>query len=228
MKINAFWIGLGAAAGLAFALCAQRAQRLPLPWSAWQEVLEKLHGKPDGQRLLAEAMAESHILIAGVERNLMRPPLRAHMVDNILPGLAMYRVLLSEYAGDHQAALAEIEPLFKAWTQSLYGSMMRMIGLLPWPFWFFRIGSVLRLKDFPSATWKTAWKENSAKRVAFDNFACLYLSTLAAYGAPELTPYFCQIDDWMADMLPPEIAFQRSQTLARGGDRCDFCYEKVN
>jgi hypothetical protein len=228
MKTKMFWIGIGAGAGLAIALYAQRAHRLALPWSAWQGVLVEFHGESDGQRLLAEAMAESKILIAGAERSLMRPPLRTHIVENILPGLAMYRVLLSEFSNDHETALAEIEPLFKAWTQALYGGMMQMINRLPWSFWVFRAGTVMRLKDFPVEIWKTVWKENNAKRVAFDNFACLYLSTLNTYGAPELTPYFCQIDDWMAEMLPPGIAFRRSQTLARGGDRCDFCYEKVN
>lgn len=228
MKIKLVWVGVGLAAGAAALGILKGARWLPLPWAAWQPVLVERHGAAEGRRLTQQAMHAWRELVDGYPHPLPGPPLRAHLVDNILPGLAMYRVLLEVHHGDRPAALAEIEPLFQAWTKALYGGMMWFFRHIPAPFSFFRLGIRQNMKGFPADTWRTVWVEDSSRRMALDQFNCPYVNTLAVYGAPELTPFFCRIDDWMAEMLPPAIGFRRSQTLAQGGDRCDFCYERLN
>lgn len=225
MKKTPYWLAgvLGVGAALAFFL--GRKKKTLLPTRAWQPLLEATHGKAGARQLMASAEERARRLMVETPLPEVRP-LRMHLIEYILPGLAIYKTLLEAHAGDRQAALAETEPLFKAWTVEIYGGLMAAFRFLPAHFFFFRWALKLRFKNFPASAWKTEWLENNARRVAFNNRTCYYLVTLSAYGAPELTPLFCRIDEWMAEMLPPDVVFQRTQTLANGGELCDFCYAK--
>ena len=46
-------------------------------------------------------------------------------------------------------------------------------------------------------------------------------------GCPELCRCFCDSDDITYDGLHPKLIWQRTMTLGRGGDRCDFCMKVV-
>lgn len=227
MEKRWLWSALAMGAGAAAVIAVIQKWRMPLPWSAWLPGLVEQHGKEEGQRLLRQAYADWGALVAEYPRPLPKPPLREHLVGNILPGIALYRVLLGVHGGDRQAALAEIEPLFKTWTNALYGRMVKIFGVLPFSFWFFKLGTKMRLQNFPAEVWNTTWVEDNARRIAFNNLSCPYVNNLRDYGVPELAPLYCQIDDWMGEMLPPGITFRRTQTLARGGPLCDFSYEKT-
>jgi hypothetical protein len=56
---------------------------------------------------------------------------------------------------------------------------------------------------------------------------CFYLGVLSEYGAPELTPFFCKIDDWIMEALPPSIILERRKTLGRGDELCDFRWRRA-
>jgi hypothetical protein len=221
------WAGLTLGLSAAVVIGIARKRRLPLPWSAWLPGLVAAHGQEDGNRLLSEAYQAWEILLAEYPRPLPKPPLREHLVNNMMTGTALYRGLLKEHGGDRAAALAEIEPLFKAWTTALYGGTMKAFRMVPFPFWFFKLATKIQLRSFPAEVWGTSWVEDSPRRIAYNNLSCPYVTCLKAYGVPELTPFYCQIDDWMGEMLPPGIRFQRTQTLARGGALCDYSFEKV-
>jgi len=225
MSSTPFWIGAGLLLGAAALAWWLRPRHLPLPWKAWLPLLVQRHGEAEGRRLLEVAMAGWRQLLANSPQPRPQGPLRAHL-NNLYSGLALYRALLGESGGNRQVALAEVEPLFQAWTEQLYGGLMRTYHHLPAPFFFFRIGLVLQMRGFAPDTWQTTWIENSPRRVAIDQHACPYVDELSRQGTPELAPYFCRIDVWMAEMLPPAIVFKRSQTLAEGGDTCDFRYER--
>lgn len=230
MKISALFRAVavaGVAGGVCWLLFTRFQRRSPLPLAAWLPGLIERHGRAEAECLVQQAEQRCRQLIAGISPRTS-PVLRAQLVQNILPGLAMYQTLLEKHQGDRQAALSEIKPLFKTWTEHLYGRLMRSFRWLPAPFLFFRLSFAIQRRQFADNIFKTHMIENSARRIAMDQFGCPYLETLAAHGAPELTPFYCQIDDWMAEMLPPQIAFRRTQTLARGGDRCDFRYEHVS
>ena len=51
---------------------------------------------------------------------------------------------------------------------------------------------------------------------------CVYFETLSAYGAPELGTIFCALDNFVFDEVSPYIRWERTQTIARGGELCDF------
>jgi SAM-dependent methyltransferase len=227
MKTKTLGIIVGltaAAAGLVWQ--RRRANRSPLPVNAWLPALSRIHDAEQTQRLLAETEARYRRLVAERPAPQQRA-LRRHLLNHILPGLALYQALLETHGGDRQAALAEIASAFRAETEARSRTMMRLLRAFPWPFAFFRLGFALQMTEFPKAGWDFAWIENSSRRIALDIRSCFYLQTLTALGAPELTASFCQTDDWMGEMLPPGITFRRTRTLGRGDDRCDFRFCRV-
>jgi hypothetical protein len=147
--------------------------------------------------------------------------LRFHLVHLVLPVLALYQSLLG--AGlDQDAALSEAERIFECLLRRLLQSvalMSRMSG----SFSAFRriTRGTIRL-GFPSTGWEIEPVEDSELAIAFNYHRCFYLDILRAYGASELTTLFCKADDWLAEVLPAVIRWERTTTLARGGGCCDF------
>ena len=56
-----------------------------------------------------------------------------------------------------------------------------------------------------------------------DMMKCPYHDTCVAYGYPELCRCYCDSDDISYAGLHPKLIWERSMTLGRGDDRCDFC-----
>lgn len=59
-----------------------------------------------------------------------------------------------------------------------------------------------------------------------DVTACPYCRTFTELGCPELTRIFCDNDERMYGNLPG-LKFERTGTLGKGAERCDFCLRKV-
>ena len=66
-------------------------------------------------------------------------------------------------------------------------------------------------------------KEKNAYRM--DIISCPYSRYLSELGCPELTKIFCENDVRVYGHLPG-LRFERSGTLGKGADRCDFCIRK--
>ncbi|MFQ7202889.1 L-2-amino-thiazoline-4-carboxylic acid hydrolase [Waltera sp.] len=56
-----------------------------------------------------------------------------------------------------------------------------------------------------------------------DMMKCPYHDTCTEYGCQELCRCFCDSDDISYTGLHPKLIWERSMTLGRGNDRCDFC-----
>lgn len=218
------WIFLGlAACGISAAITFRWMRYSQLPKQAWLPVLRRLYGKEQAH----EMMIRTTKRVGTIHATSTLPQnryLRRHLEMNIIPGLALYQVLVEHHQDDRVAALAAITPIFRAWTVQMYRLQMRVLGFFLRPFPVFRFIARQRMKEFPNEGWDFEQVENSARLVAFNCHSCFYLRMLSAYDTPELTASFCQIDDWMGEMLPPTIEFHRKYTLARGGAYCDFRY----
>jgi hypothetical protein len=149
--------------------------------------------------------------------------LRKHLEENILPGTALYLVLL-EKGHSQDRALEIIRVVFERW-----GNIMRkrISFLAQLPFFYGMLRRMIRWQmgmQFPDAGWEMEWVEVSKKRVAFNMRSCFYLEILNRLGVSELTPLYCWMDDLVFEGLSPNVKWDRRHTLARGDDRCDFCY----
>ena len=60
-----------------------------------------------------------------------------------------------------------------------------------------------------------------------DMMECPYHDTCAEYGYLELCRCFCDSDDISYAGLHPKLIWERSMTLGRGDDRCDFCMKII-
>jgi len=194
---------------------------------AWQKALAESRGAEKAQQLTAAVRREYAALLAGTALPQV-PALRTHLKGNILPGLALYRVLLQEHGGDKAAALAEVDRVFRPWVLARSRIRLAPLHIFPAPFRLFRLVLGPFMKQFPREGWDFTPVENSGRRVAFNATRCYYLKTLTDLGAPELTASFCKTDDVMAECFPPSICFVREHTLGRGDEVCDFQYCRVD
>jgi hypothetical protein len=186
----------------------------------WQRELAARRGEAEAARLLARAQARYDELYATRARPTRRA-LRVHLERGILPGLALYQTLLEE-SGNKQVAVAEVESLPTS-TLTILSKLMPLLGRLPDPFAVFRhITAWVVGIGFPMEGWQVDPVEASDDCIAFDVRRCFYLDTLTGYGAPELTSVYCGGDDALFAMLPPSITWERTMTLGRGDNRCNF------
>jgi len=144
--------------------------------------------------------------------------------DRVYPGLAIYRSLL-ETVEDHEVVLHELEPLF--WGAFVKRTMpgIRLLNLLPDPFPLVRL--FLRgMAGGQQGSYEQEIVEDTQDTFAFNTYQCIIHDTLLSHDAGELTPLFCSTDDWLAAALP-RVTWERTQTLGRGGEYCDFRWRRV-
>jgi hypothetical protein len=219
-----FILGIASALGIAWLIRRQRQETSNL--HVWQRVLTEHHGPEKANELINAVRQRQTALIAEAQMP-ENQVLCWHLQANILPGLALYRVLLQEQDGNQQAALADVDEALRAWTLAKNRLLLAPLNIFPAPFRVFKLVFAQMMKKFPVDGWDFTFVENNKDKVAFNATRCFYLSTLTASGAPELTASFCKTDEVMAELFPPSIRFVRPHTLGRGDAVCDFQYCRV-
>jgi L-2-amino-thiazoline-4-carboxylic acid hydrolase len=219
-------VALVGAVAVGLVIARRRSSKTEMPYlTAVREALAERHGEMEADRLAARAQARYEELYDGRPRPAARV-LRLHVERGILPALAFYRTLLEDGAGQDEA-LAEMEELLRSIFAGLR-SAMSLFGWFPDPFGAFQrfVPWLVRLVS-PSGPWDMEPVENSGECVGFDMHRCFYLDTLTEYGAPELAAVVCAVDDIAFAGLPPSITWERTGTLARGQERCDFRWRRA-
>ncbi len=219
-------LAFGAAFVAGFVVVRRAAAPRRMPFAgAWQRALAEKRGETEAGRLIAAAEDRYRELIAGHPRPAQRA-LRLHLDRMMLPGLALYQTL-REAGDDEETALAVMDELC---TEAVTG-LARVMGLLnhlPRPFAIFRrIEPLVVGLGFPPEGWELEPVENSEGCVAFNVKRCFYVETLGAYGAPELTRVFCDGDDAYFPAMAPAVTWERTKTLGRGADCCDFRWRRA-
>ena len=211
------------AAGLGLAAWMKYRRRDVPGLSAWMPALEQDYGFHHAADL-AHSIRERYAALLENRPIPTNAALRSHLLDHILPGLALYQTLLAETRGDRPAAIAEVDRLFRVDTLIRSRRLMIPFRLVSDPFPLFRRAFRQIIKSYPPEGWDYTWLDDNTDRIAFNYSRCFYLDTLTSCGAPELTPSFCKTDEVMAELFPAGVRFIRTNTLARGGDCCDFQY----
>ncbi len=151
--------------------------------------------------------------------------LRPHTDARIFPSAAIY-LTAKERVGE-KAARGFIEDaavkLTGRYAKKLAG-LMRVPGM---PSLFIRIWDPLTRKIFgPNNGFKNVFHPKEKGAFRMDILACPYFRYFTELGCPELTRIFCENDDRVYGNLPG-IAFERTGTLGKGAQRCDFCIRKA-
>jgi len=221
-----FWIGLaaGALAGLSVRRHLASPSHMP-HLGVWQKALGGTRG-PTAAAMLAGRIQARYEVLHRARPRFVQPVLRLHLDKIVLPGLALYRTLLDEGA-EREEVLAEVESLFEV-TFGRFSSVMSLLNPMPEAFTLFRWVTRRTLQlGFPPSGWEITAVQDDEHCIAFDYTRCFYLDVLTAYGAPELAPLYCKMDDLLYQSLPAAIVWHRTGTLAQGDERCDFrwCWE---
>jgi hypothetical protein len=218
---------LGLAAAGAVAIQKRRAARPRMPHlDLWQRLLATQRGTVGAAMIAARVQAHYDALHAD-RPHFAQPALRMHL-EAILPGLALYQALREDGAAEAEA-LRIVEPLFAA----AYGSVPVAKGIillhyLPKPFVWLRAVARWYLEHrYPPEGWTIERVADNDECLAFNVYRCFYLDVLTAYGAKALTPLYCGIDELLYRRLPPSITWERTSTLGRGAEHCDFCWRRV-
>ena len=202
---------------------AMKAQSIPTSYmQVWQPRIEEQFGKKESRRI-----------VAGIHHHYQKylkdaPPvrsraLRSHLERSIFPLLALYQSLL-EAGFTREESLDACQKLFFQ-TLEKQRKQQEILGKLPFAYSLYRwlVKPFMQI-GFPDEGFEVEWVEHSREQIAFNMRGCFYLNTLAQYGASELTPIFCNADDFIYKASSPHIKWQRTQTLAKGGTHCDFRY----
>jgi hypothetical protein len=216
---------MGTAIGTNIAITQRMAGHHQMPnLKTWQRALIAKHGEVQGAILAARAQARYDALYNG-RPHFTHLALRWHLEQNILPGLALYQVLSKE-SNDRDAVLSETGSLLAIGSRA-FTKFVNMYRYLPLPFAIMRKMIRASLLAFPQQGWDIDRIEQSERSFAFTIHRCFYLDVLTAYGAPELTAMYCRLDDLLYTAWSPSIKWERTKTLGRGDDCCDFRWSRV-
>ncbi len=201
-------------------------QRMP-NGRVWQRILAEDYGEVDAAILMARVqnlyndLKSRRPLFDNLVFNL-------HIIGGILPGLALYQVLREDGMSQDQA-ITEIDRLFEIWFDHAPPLNMRLNQLMaytPENFNVFR--KLVRFtmdKFFPSPGWEYEVVTEDENTFAFNIHNCFYLKVLQYYNAPELTPVFCRLDDYLMGAMPSSIQWGRTKTIGLGAECCNFRWD---
>jgi len=141
-------------------------------------------------------------------------------------GLALYRALSQELAGSKDL----VEIIHQLMWEAFLERPSRVLGFLMSrakdPFAGFARGMKwVNDRLFPEPYWRRTYVDVE-NGVGMDYTGCFYYDYFKGKGVPELTRAFCEMDTRQAECFPPQIEFQRKETLPTGYKRCDFRFYK--
>ena len=220
-------LAMGTAIGTSLAITQRMARHHRMPnLKTWRRALIEKHGEVQGAILAARVQARYEALY-NERPHFTHPALRWHLEQNILPGLALYQVLRKEN-NDRDAVLSETGSLLAIGsTLRAFNNLVNMRKYLPLPFAIMQQIFRASLLAFPHQGWDIDQIEQSERSFAFTIHRCFYLDMFTAYGVPELTALYCRLDDLAYTALSPSIRWERTKTLGRGDDCCDFRWSRI-
>ncbi len=151
--------------------------------------------------------------------------MRFHTESRIFPAAAIY-LTAKERLGDH-TAFGIVENAAVDRTDALGKKLARLMRLPGMRSLFIRIWDPLVRKVFgPDNGFRNVFYPKREGEYRMDVLECPYCRYFTELGCPELTRIYCENDERTYGNLPG-IAFERTGTLGKGADRCDFRIRKV-
>jgi hypothetical protein len=191
--------------------------------SQWQQILIKFYDAPTSKRLIDQACVYyEQFLVQHASDEYQHQ--RGLLNNRILPGLSIYKALRAEN-DSQEKVLGEVETLFRGVFLKKMITGIRVLNYLPDPFPVVKPA----LKRMTIEEYLPGSQEiiaDSPDCFAINIYRCFIFDILTRHNAPELTRLYCATDDWLAEAMP-KVRWERTKTLGRGNDRCDFCWRRV-
>ena len=151
--------------------------------------------------------------------------LHVHTDSRILPAAAVY-LALKEKTGQPEAYRILEDATYRRAEElgKKLASLMRIPGMKSL---FVRIWDPLTKMVFGEKSgFKNVFYPKKKGEYRMDVVSCPYFRYFTELGCPEITKLSCGTDDKVYGNLPG-LKFERTETLGRGGSRCDFCIRKI-
>ena len=150
---------------------------------------------------------------------------RFHTENKIFPAAAIY-LTLKESIGQSEAYRVMENATFKTADAAAkkLSALLRLPGMRSL---FVKMWDPLTRKMFGGKSgFQNVFYPKKKGEYRMDVVSCPYNRYFTELGCPELTKISCGADDHVYGDLPG-LKFERTSTLGRGGERCDFCIRKV-
>ena len=148
-----------------------------------------------------------------------------HTDSRILPSATIY-LTVKEAVGPEEAYRI-IEEAAVQGCAEIEKKLQRLMKLPGMQSLFVRVWDPLTRKVFGSANgFQNTFYPKKKGEYRMDVTACPYCRTFTELGCPELTRIFCENDERIYGRLPG-LKFERTGTLGKGAERCDFCIRKL-
>ena len=136
--------------------------------------------------------------------------------------IAVYETL-RENGIDREKAAWYIREYFQRFAVSFAPYLKRMIRIFGLEKKIPGIFMKVVLKGFgPEAGFRYEFPEAGKHEARANVVRCPYYEICKRYGCPEITRAFCDGDDAGYGDLHPQLVWERTKTIGRGGDCCDF------
>ncbi len=190
--------------------------------SAREEIYRRLP-KNQGDAVWQEA---SERLASLLERYSSLPKgVRFHLEKKILPAAAIY-LTLKEKTGQQEAYRIMEESTYRT-AENIGKKLAKLMRVPGMRSLFMKAWDPLTRKVFGEKSgFRNVFYPKTKNEYRMDIVSCPYFRYFSELGCPELTAISCGSDDRVYGNLPG-IRFERTTTLGRGGERCDFCIRKV-
>ncbi len=150
---------------------------------------------------------------------------RFHTEKKIFPAAAIY-LTLKESVGQREAYWVMENATFKTADAAAkkLATLLRLPGMRSL---FVKAWDPLTRKIFgENSGFKNVFYPKKKGEYRMDVVSCPYFRYFSELGCPELTKISCGADDHVYGDLPG-VKFERTTTIGRGGDCCDFCIRKA-
>lgn len=158
---------------------------------------------------------------AGASRQRMR-----HLESQIMPGIAAYETL--QTVMPKEEALRTVHGYVEERAYRLKKIFLRLMRI---PGLYKKVPGIFAAQTPKFFGISAGFEANEIRTTGgvwrIDMTRCPYHDECVRSGCPELYHCFCDSDDITYDGLHPKLIWQRTMTLGRGDDGCDFCMKVV-
>ena len=185
--------------------------------------LDKALPQAQSDALWREATASLDGLLA--RYSALPKGVHIHTDSRILPAAAIY--LTAKEAVGPEKAYRIIEDAAVHGCAEIEKKLQKLLKLPGLPGLFLRAWDPMTRKLFAAGNgFQNVFYPKKKGEYRMDVTACPYCRTFTELGCPELTKIFCENDERIYGRLPG-LRFERTGTLGKGAERCDFCLKKL-
>jgi len=149
-----------------------------------------------------------------------------HLESQIMPGIAAYETL--QTVMPKEEALRTVHGYVEERAYRLKKTFLRLMRI---PGLYKKVPGIFATQTPKFFGIPAGFEANAIRTTGgvwrIDMTRCPYHDECVRCGCPELCPCFCDSDDITYDGLHPKLIWQRTMTLGRGDNRCDFCMKVV-